>query len=500
MAHRDRREWAIAARAVRDLPRREQERHPLLIAARVPTGSARIANQTQYMAAARASPAFAHYRADGLETLLEIAQVLCDYVDWELGTSRPGHAEIMRRTGRSKRTVTRSIRALLEAGLLGTVIHGHTAGTDPLDPDAGNQAAVYVLAVPHGLHVVAPGRDRRPAGNEAVAGDGQDQAPRGDVAQAVDQALQAAPLPPALTSADSPVDEDGTPSVHLSGARLSLPTRAREADVRGLGPADLVAAGSWWMAGVAPKTKQDRLLAAAELRRLEPILRRPGVSTAAVAAAVREWHLAAVPGTTGQDGDTLPGWLISDLRFALNHRPDGTPWPHQFTRADVRHPIAFLMFRLDSWRTVPGDRTSPPALAPSQRAARARAADAAAHAAQLATDQATRAAAVTPAAIAGWEQARAQQAARAAADRAQTAAARRLTLVPPAEPAAPSAHAPDDPAAATRPAGPGRGRRPGRPAVRAAVRAAGSGLRPVPDTADPRIAALRAAVRARRDR
>ena len=474
---------------MRDLPRREQERHPLLIAAVIPTGSFRAANQLQYMAAVRACPSFVHYRSDGLETLLAIAQVLCDHMDWDLGTTRPGWAQIMHRTGRSRRTVARYLRALHEAGLAATVASGRIGGLEPLDPtqEAGNAAAVYVLTVPHGLRLIAGGRTPSPTSG---ALDSRGHSLRADVRQGdelvagdiADQAAEHEPSISALNCADSPVDENGTPSLTLLGSAGSNPTRARARDIRGLGPADLVAGGSWWMAGVAPTKKQDRLLAAAELRRVEPILRRPGTSTAAVAAAVREWHLASVPSTTGQDQSTGQGWLISDIRYAINHRPDGTPHPHQLTVADVRHPIAWMMYRLDFWRETPGDRSSPPGLAPSQRTVQAGAAVAAAHAAQAAADQETRAAAVAPTAVAGWEAARTQQRARAAAARAQNAADRRLTLVPPAVPA--------DPASDTN-----RLARSSRAAVRRSVTSVGTGRRPVHESTDPRIAALRAAVR-----
>jgi hypothetical protein len=215
-----------------------------------------------------------------------------------------------------------------------------------------------------------------------------------------------------------------------------------------------------WPVMVRPTTRTERHLAAAEAHRIDPVLRR--VSVAHVAALAREWHLA--------------GWTIADIRWALVYRPDGTPWPHSLVAADVRHVPGWVRHRLAAWRTDPDDPASPPTRSRSQRIQAAGAAAAAAHAAAAAEHAATAAAALAPDQVVGWDQDRADLAARTAATRA----ARRAHAQQPAPVAVPPAPAA---AAADRPAP--RRSRPG-------------AVRPVDETTNPRIAALRAATRAAR--
>jgi len=367
LAYRRRRAHAIRARAVRKLPRREWERHPLMIHGAVPAGSMRARNQAQFLAAVRASTQLAHVRVDRWDSLWRVAEALALRTDWQLVTARPTWAVLMAATGLSRRSVARRLVDLQIAGLLGIVATGRSAGTDPAEPDAGNQAAVYVLAVPHALRVVTGGRrtDHDTTGvqlpqasdeqHDVADQDDQNQPPTGTGASS-----------PAPTCADTPVDRTGTPSLSLSVTARDKPPHARMREpkphperasspstVRGLTRAQLIAAGplcepterALW-------TKNSRLLAAAELCRLDPVLGR--LSVADVASVCREWFLA--------------GWSIRDVLTALNTRPDGSPWPHQFTVADVVHVRAWMHYRLAAWRQDPHDRTSPPARSPSARA------------------------------------------------------------------------------------------------------------------------------------
>lgn len=154
-----------------------------------------------------------------------------------------------------------------------------------------------------------------------------------------------------------------------------------------------------WPAGRRPMDRAERTAAAAEARRIDPVLRR--VSTAHVAALLRDWHLA--------------GWTLADIRTALQVRSDGSPWPHTLTdpAGDVRHVPGWVRHRLASWRTDPTDPASPPALSPRQRATAAADAARAEHARLQVELKAMAAAAVPPAlAIPDWAELRARHSAR----------------------------------------------------------------------------------------
>ena len=361
------------------LSRHEWERHPAAIALGVPDGSVRAAGPQQWIADCRAHSALAHLRSDAWDSALSVVRSLANRTDWQLGTARPTWAVLMADTGLSRRTIARYLALLRAAGLLGVVATGRTAAATPMALDDGvNAAAVYVLTVPHVLQLVIGGRQDQP---EATNQQHQDAAP--------------ADPAPALTSTPTAVDELGTPSpsplvtgkeqpTHARCAREEKPKAARASSpssIRDLTRAQLIAAGQ--LCDGSEKalwtTKGRRLFAAAELRRRDPILGR--ASTADVASMLREWLLTQE-------------WSITDIHHAINHRPDGTPWPHQLTVADVGDVRGFVRYRLNAWRTDPLDHTSAPGRSPSaraeaeQRRARARAqvraeADAAARAARM---------------------------------------------------------------------------------------------------------------------
>jgi hypothetical protein len=459
---------------------RSRERHPLARAEAVPQGSVRAPSQALFKAAARLE--LAVLREDAWQTALVIADALADHADWDTMLSRPTHAELARVAGCSTRTVAR-VRARLEAaGLIGIVTPGRTS--DPVAPQDGPLAQAYILTIPQHLLARlqptsepddqgedAPAQpDREPGDQDDVAGDEQAQAPGQD----------------GLTRADDPVDETVTPSKStFGGLGKDQPPHARDAqagarevpawarsargassntgrpalDEGGLGREII------WPTTVRPATRTERHLAAAEAHRIDPVLRR--VSVAHVAALAREWHLA--------------GWTIADFRWALVYRPDGTPWPHSLVAADVRHVPGWVRHRLAAWRTDPADLASPPTRSRSQRIQAARAAEAAAHAAAAAEHAATAAAALAPDQVDGWTGHRARLAERTAA----AAAVRRAQAQQATTEAAAAGPAP-----AVRPA----------PAVVDRPQPRPGAVRPVDETADPRIAALRAATRAARRR
>jgi hypothetical protein len=492
---------------------RSRERHPLYLAAAVPVGSVRAPGQVLWLAAVRLVLELAHLRADVLAKALAIAEVLAYGADWDTMLSRPTHPEIAARVGCSLRTVARYRLMLEEAGLMGIVTPGRTR--DPVAPQDGPLAQAYILTIPEALLAQlqpAPrplvlvdtppttttptptpaagdgdatgdrerGQDHQgdPEPTTQAAGPGPGTGPDGAASEDADHRSDAppgpqpAPLVPgpgALTRPEGPVDELVTPSLGIFSDFKNPRTRVRRVcggAARGefddqFWPGRGGAAGAEviWPTTVRPATRTERHLAAAEARRVDPVLRR--VSTVHVAALAREWHLA--------------GWTIADLRWALEHRPDGSSLPHSMVAADVRHVPGWVRHRLTPWRTDPGDPASPPRLSRSQHAAAVHAAEVAVRAAAVAADQAATAAAVPAAAAAGdWTTARAALAARTAA--------------------APEArHRPPTDVPARRTGGPPR-RPHAAPVTNARVVPAVP--RPVDQTADPRLAACRAAVRA----
>jgi hypothetical protein len=467
---------------------RSRELHPLARAAAVPQESVTAPSQLVWLDAVAAHPDFAELRADAWESVWAVAVVLALCADWSMMLSRPTHDVVAERAGVCRRTVAR-VRARLEAaGLVGIVTPGRTS--DPVDPDAGPLAQAYVLTIPRALYgqlapeAAAPDLDDVPA-----AGGRQDGSSHGweDEGQSPARPVKLQPEPdptrddgPAGTS----VDETVTPSCPTSGGtgeedprtRAGARTSARSArgdqtEDRPDGTGRDLGRGACWPTTVRPTTRTERHLAAAEAWRIDPVLRR--VSVAHVAALCREWHLA--------------GWTVADIRHALVHRPDGTPWPHSLVAADVRHVPGWFRHRLAAWRTDPADPASPPRLSRSQHAEAAHAAEQTAHAQLAAADDAAVASAVAADDVDDWTTGRADLATRTAA----AAAARRLQ-------AATRTAQEADRAAGPAPAAPSTSARSPR-AVRptsAAAEAPGS-RRPVDQAPDPRIGALRAAARAR---
>ena len=297
----------------------------------------RAAGQGAWLAAVEASPALAQLRDDAWANVVRVGRQLALHADWRTCTTRPTWDRLAELAGVSRRTVARIVRLLHHAGLLGTVAGGRSPGTVPMALDDGQAwAAVYVLAVPHELRV---------AGDREL----DDPSPVPDRSSSWAGRAGGWLRRPQLAAAAASGDRTGTPSRSPKGT-LRTPPRAHE--IRDLGPHELIAAGPLWPGMRGAASKADRLLAAAEARRRSPVLRR--ISTAYVAALLREWMLA--------------GWTVVDVLTALDTRPDGTSWPHNLVIDDVRHVPGWVRYRLAAWRTT-GDAASPPLPSPSQRAA-----------------------------------------------------------------------------------------------------------------------------------
>lgn len=268
----------------------------------VPFGSSRAASQKAWLDAVAACEKLDELRADGRATVLAIARQIAYSAAWDTMTSRPTWARLMDVTGVSRSTVARTIARLRDAGLLGLVATGRSAGFQPNPADATAEAAVYVLAVPSPLH---------------------------------------------------PVDEDDTPTPE--GLSVEEPLRAREtansssvplrgphpwpADA-GAGPIELQAASDFRPTagrGNRRAALEVRMAQARQLAARVPVLRR--LSDRATAAVLRDFALA--------------GWSTADLAHAIDWRPDGTRWPHEGAHG-VALPAAWLEHRLRAWRDEAG--------------------------------------------------------------------------------------------------------------------------------------------------
>ncbi len=301
----------------------------------VPHGSVRAASQRAFLDAVQAAPALAALRADSRATVLAVAREMAWCASWETMTTRPTWERLAARTGRSRATVGRVLIRLRDAGLVGIVATGRSAGfaPNPADRDKA-EAAVYVLCVPSPLHAV---------------------------------------------------DEHETPTP--VGLFVEDPLRAREPSESGSGPlrgahrrAPAGAGGPDGLAVVSPRpaeavTRRLRLerrrAQARELQARVPVLRQ--ITDRAAAAVLRDFALA--------------GWSTPDLARAIDWRPDGTRWPHDGATG-VAQPAKWLTHRLAAWRDDDGAPVTAPAAA-SLEAARARAAS---QRAQAAAEDAERAA------------------------------------------------------------------------------------------------------------
>ena len=298
----------------RKRPTRELERDRDVVRGAVPRGSSRAASQAKWLEVVKAHRVATSRRADAAATLVAIATALARWAEWESMTSRPTWEVLMESSGRSRATVARALKALREAGLVGIVATGRSAGYTPMALDEGRaEAALYVLAVPSTLR----------------------------------SAAQPAPAGPSSTI---PIDE--TPTALLSGEpKNPLRTGARGENpqtepLRGThsqpAGSDLssVSPGRYrlvWSRHATTSRKDERRAAALALKRQLPVLRR--LSDANLTHHLREFMLA--------------GWTNADLQHAIDHRPDGSPWPH--SGADgVQNPGAWLDFRLGAWRDSRG--------------------------------------------------------------------------------------------------------------------------------------------------
>jgi hypothetical protein len=340
------------------------------IALAIPDGSRRARTEAEFFEDLDQDDELVLVRADRRRNVAKVAEVLAAFAEWENKPGRQGEEmttmptwqELMDRTGLSRSTVADILRWLRERGRLGVVETGSTpeirAGALwPLpDPhaDEDNRAAVYVLCVPKG-------EPDEPEETE------------------VDQ-------PAGLTSvpADSPVDGTRTPPRSVFGAGNSCPARAREET--GQNGKRSNEGGGLWKTSVRPCGKREQLAAAEAARWADPVLRR--LSARHVRHLLAPWWSAS--------------WTVDDALYALNARPDGTPWPYAYQADELRHVPGWIRHRLAAW-TTPDGRPGP---SRSQRRAAAAARDRVEQRRRQAAEQARHQAAVDAREVAAIKAAR----------------------------------------------------------------------------------------------
>ena len=292
-----------------------RETAPDVVDSVLPRGHCRPATQAQWAAVAVEAVGGRLFRADRHTTLLAVADVLKRWADWKTLTTRPTWErlihECQQATGHGSRaTIARALATLIEMQLIARVAGGRQGQYSP-GTDTTNEAAVYVLLVPSPLRAVDSFETPPAFGFVSEA----------HPVRAREDQHQTEPLrgQPDVVAAKPPPNQ--------ACADRNVPL---------------------WPGNATAGTKGARLSAAAELQRRLPVLRQ--ISSRDVRSCLRTWFLA--------------GWTIDDLQHALDHRPDGTRWPHDgATGIGQRSVRGWIRYRLAAWL-----RDELPIASPSQQA------------------------------------------------------------------------------------------------------------------------------------
>ncbi|MFI6182496.1 hypothetical protein ACIA8R_43705 [Nonomuraea sp. NPDC051191] len=227
--------------------------------------------------------------------------------------------------GLSQRTIGALYAWFIDAGLLARAVPGTTVryrkGTrGGLDDDGrGNEAAQYLLIVPEAILEAEDGEETPP--------------PSATVESQADLPWPCAtvltrPHPetvPDASAAHDPVERSFTPNPPLSSVGEETPRNARARR-----PAAPATPASSWPATVTPVTRRDRLTACERLIAEIPLFRKLSAR-----------HLRSV-----LRGAFDLGATISDIRHALDHRPDGSAWIHTHAPRSVP---GWVQHRLSAW-------------------------------------------------------------------------------------------------------------------------------------------------------
>ncbi|HEY3958703.1 MAG TPA: hypothetical protein VGM53_35525 [Streptosporangiaceae bacterium] len=303
------------------------------IALAVPGGSRRPPRtpgfQPAYLAALAKDPRLAALRGDFRHNVMELARIYAEHACWaDMTTWRPREdilAEIGSPRDRSRPLSVTAYRAarrwLQEHGYLGLVCPGWTSSlrAGALD-DADQLCPVYVLAIPRvpKTRHIPPPRLESPPVNRALT------TPACGVVKAPAHAR-------GQTWGQPGHDHDGP--------------RSARTDPQPANPAG---------GTKTQKRTESQAAAAVILTQSGPL--RP-LTAEHVAAVIRPW--------------TAAGWTPGDVLWALRHLPPdhaGRCRPYGYT-AGIRHPAAWLAWRLARWASPDGT----PLAAPSRRDAAERA-------------------------------------------------------------------------------------------------------------------------------
>ncbi|MGW6499295.1 hypothetical protein [Nonomuraea angiospora] len=277
-------------------------------------------------------------RADWMRNALRFAWQVMSRSTWAMLTAPKKGAtwkHLAADLGLSERTVANLYAWFIKAGLLARAVPGTTVrfrkGTRcGLDDDGrGNEAAQYLLVIPTAILKADEDDPSQPA---TVTPASEEEVP---------WPCETVPTRPHLelvsdvSAGSAPVDGSCTPKPsHLAvGEETSRNARAR----RRTAPAT---PASEWPATVTPVTKKDRLAACDRLIHELPLFRRLSAR-----------HLRSVLRPAFELGAT-----ISDIRHALDHRPDGSPWIHTH---DPRWLPSWIRHRLSAWITPDGQLVTP---------------------------------------------------------------------------------------------------------------------------------------------
>lgn len=271
-------------------------------------------------------------RADWRRNALRLAwQLLCRST-WAMLTAPKKGATwriLADELGLSRRTIAYLISWFIDHGLLARAVPGSTPrfrkGTlaGLRDDGRGNEAAQYLLTVP--AELVEPDED----------------APAPPVDEEVPwpcETLLERPYPPTesdVYAGQPPVDQSCTPNPPPPAVGEETPRTAGARE-----PSESTSPARAWPATITPVTRKDRLAACERLINELPPLRR-----------ISARHLRSILRRAFDVGAT-----ISDIRHALDHRPDDTPWLH--THAPRRLP-GWIRHRLDAWITPAGQLLAP---------------------------------------------------------------------------------------------------------------------------------------------
>lgn len=289
---------------------RAMERHPLTVAAALDPSVVRI-NRASVWERAVVQLLEPTCNAAGTRTLRAFARAILSTCDGTTRTTRGTWARWAQMIGRSTRTVARWIARLRHAGWLRTVAPGRRGEYAPRANGGSNDAPVYALTSPRGW-----------LGERSVT------PPHGE---------------PLVTPHASSSTASRSQMEPLRGTE---PHQAAQAPHRSTSSSDRH--DPIWSGTATTNGLDDMSLAAWELRRRLPILGQMRIS------AVRHQLVRFF----------RAGWTVVDIAWAIDHRPDGSPWPHSGAHG-VLNPRGWLAHRMRAWRDDRGE----PIRSRSQRAA-----------------------------------------------------------------------------------------------------------------------------------